>query len=119
MFNALQSTAFTASVALLVPKEKLGQYGGLNQLAPALSMLIGPGLTGFLLQTIELEGIFLLEFVTFFIAVTITSVTTIPQPKRYELHGRVHQVLEWRAVHKVTSKRILLWHLYTSASDLH
>lgn len=64
----------------MVPKEKLGKYGGLNQAAPALSMLIGPALTGALLSLINLEGIFIIEFSTFLCAVAATAFTKIPRP---------------------------------------
>ena len=41
MFNAFQWTALTASMPLIVPKDQLTKYGGMNQAAPALSMLLG------------------------------------------------------------------------------
>lgn len=44
--NLLQWPAFIASVTLLVPPDKLTRYGGLNQAAPAFSMLFAPSIAG-------------------------------------------------------------------------
>jgi DHA3 family macrolide efflux protein-like MFS transporter len=79
-----QWSAFISSVSLLVPKEQLGRYGGMNQSASALSMLFAPGIAGALLSYIQLKGIFILELLTFLFAATITLSTSIPRPPKSE-----------------------------------
>eukprot|EP01104_Vermistella_antarctica_P019172 TRINITY_DN7391_c0_g1_i1.p1 TRINITY_DN7391_c0_g1~~TRINITY_DN7391_c0_g1_i1.p1 ORF type:complete len:481 (+),score=90.02 TRINITY_DN7391_c0_g1_i1:144-1586(+) len=76
--KAFQWPAFEASVVLLVPKKHLARFGGINQVAPALSMLIAPAISGAVLNTIKLEGIIMFEFVTFIVAFVILLITRIP-----------------------------------------
>jgi hypothetical protein len=66
----------------------------MSQAAPALSMLlgrtslgvtnnyVGPGLSGLLLSYFDLNVIFLIEFVTFLVAVIATKSTVIPRPPK-------------------------------------
>ncbi len=46
IMNSFQYPAFSASVSLLVHKDDLVKYGALSQFTPALSMLLGPAITG-------------------------------------------------------------------------
>jgi len=84
LMNSFQWPAFTASVSLLVPKDQLTRFGGLNQAAPAFSMLFAPAIAGTLLVSIGLEGIFTIEFMTFLFASVITIFTTIPNHTKSE-----------------------------------
>ena len=80
VMNAFQWPAFTSSVILLVPKEKIAKFGGLNQAAPALSMLFAPMIAGYVVSNYGLSSAFAIEVVTFIMAFVVTSVTTIPNP---------------------------------------
>jgi len=80
LMNSFQWPAFSASISLLIPKDQLVRFGGINQAAPALSMLFAPALAGYLIQIIGLEGIFFLDFASFLFASMVTILVFIPQP---------------------------------------
>ncbi|GAA0327755.1 MFS transporter [Bacillus carboniphilus] len=70
MFNSFQMPAYQASIPMLVPKEKLDKANGMVQLTEALSIVIAPMLAGFLFYAIDLNGILIIDFATFFVAIT-------------------------------------------------
>lgn len=69
VFRAFQSPAYSAAIGMLVPKEYLARANSMAQLGDALTMLLPPVLGGVLLVTINLSGIFLIDFITFFFAI--------------------------------------------------
>ena len=74
-FNAFQWPAYTATTTLLVPKQHLSRASGMTQLGRAATQLISPVLGGVLLGTIHLQGVILLDFVTFLFALfTLLSI---------------------------------------------
>ncbi len=74
-FSAFQWPAYSAATTLLVPKQYLGRTSGMTQLGEAASRLISPWLGGVLLVTIQLQGVILLDFITFLFALlTLLSV---------------------------------------------
>jgi MFS family permease len=80
IFSTFQEPAYLASVTMLVPKEQLGRASGMSNLAQSLSIVISPMLAGFLFTVIGLQGIFIIDFVSFFFAVGALLVVRIPQP---------------------------------------
>eukprot|EP01117_Protostelium_nocturnum_P002083 TRINITY_DN12722_c0_g1_i1.p1 TRINITY_DN12722_c0_g1~~TRINITY_DN12722_c0_g1_i1.p1 ORF type:complete len:438 (+),score=121.17 TRINITY_DN12722_c0_g1_i1:98-1411(+) len=78
--NAFQWPAFTSSVILLLPPEKAGKFKGMNQAAPAISMLLAPLLGGYLVVSYGLSAIFLLELITFASATLFSLGVNIPKP---------------------------------------
>jgi MFS transporter, DHA3 family, macrolide efflux protein len=82
IFSTFQSTAYSASVVMLVPKEQLGRANGLLQLGQALENLVSPLLAGALFGWIGLGGIMVLDVATFTVAVVALLIVRIPQPER-------------------------------------
>lgn len=80
VFSAFQEPAFSASIVNIVPKEKLGNANGLLQMREAISTVLTPLLAGILFVAIGLEGILLIDFVTFFFAIGAFLFVRIPQP---------------------------------------
>lgn len=80
VFNTFQWPAYAASVALLVPKQQLGRANGMVQIAQAIAQLVTPALAGVLMLTLRLEGIILIDMLTFFFAVGTLLVSRIPRP---------------------------------------
>eukprot|EP00050_Salpingoeca_kvevrii_P015830 m.50396 g.50396 ORF g.50396 m.50396 type:complete len:443 (-) comp6541_c0_seq2:86-1414(-) len=76
--NAIQWPAFTATVSMLVPQEDLVRYGGLKQMAPALSMLLSPAIAGILVEHLGLHGAFVCELATCAAAVVIMVFSVLP-----------------------------------------
>lgn len=84
-FAAFQEPTYAASVTMMVPKEQLARANGLTQMQQALGMVVSPLLAGFLFVAIGLEGIILIDFVTFFFAVGALLLVHIPQPKQMDM----------------------------------
>jgi hypothetical protein len=76
---SFQWTAYTVAVSILVPPHQLARMNGLSQLVSATSTLIAPALAGVLLPLIQLQGIILVDLITFASAFTImTLLVRIP-----------------------------------------
>ena len=79
-FATLQWPAFSAATALLVPKEHLGRANGLVQLGTAVSEILAPALAGTLFGIVHLQGIILIDFATFGLAVVTLVLVRFPEP---------------------------------------
>lgn len=79
--GTFQQPAFDASVTMLVPKERLTRASGMMQTARSLGNVLAPLLSGFLFAAIGLRGIVLIDFATYFLAVSVLLLVTIPQPE--------------------------------------
>ncbi|MFL7807975.1 MAG: MFS transporter [Anaerolineae bacterium] len=79
--GSFQQPAYMASITLLVPKQHLGRASGLGQLSDALSRILAPTLAGFLVVTIQVQGVILIDFVTFLFAVGTLLAVRIPRPE--------------------------------------
>lgn len=79
---AFQEPAYTASITMLVPQKDLARANGFMQMGQALQMLIAPVLAGILFVAVGLQGIVLIDFITFFFAVGALMFVHIPQPTR-------------------------------------
>lgn len=77
-FGSLQWPAYNAAIPQLVAKEDLTRANGLTQLADALKMLIPPILGGALLVTIQLQGVLLVDFITFLVSIITLSIVRFP-----------------------------------------
>jgi MFS transporter, DHA3 family, macrolide efflux protein len=77
-FGCLQWPAYTAAIPQLVPKEYLTRANGLTQLADSTKLLIPPLLGGALLMTIQLQGVLLIDFITFLCAIVTLSIVKFP-----------------------------------------
>lgn len=82
IFGAIQEPASQATVALLVPKERLGRANGMMQIGPSLSRIVAPFLAGALLVTIGLNGIAQIDLATFLFAIIVLFAIRIPNPAR-------------------------------------
>lgn len=80
-FSTFQWPAYSAATSLLVPKEQLGRAGGMVQIGEAISQLISPALAGALFVTIGLQGVVVVDFVTYLFAIMTLLLVRIPRPK--------------------------------------
>lgn len=80
-FSSFQGPAYMASTTMLIPKEQYGRTAGLIQLGDAMSQIISPLLAGFLIVTIQIEGIILIDFATYLFAMVTLLLVRIPRPK--------------------------------------
>lgn len=79
--GAFQGPAYGASTTLLVPKEHYGRAAGLVSTAQGISAIVAPALAGVLITIIGLQGIMLIDFVTFLFAVGTLLLVRFPSPK--------------------------------------
>lgn len=79
-FNSLQFPAFSAAITMIVPKEHYARVHGLMDLGGAASNIFAPALAAALLGVIGLEGILVIDIVTFIVAVGAVLLITIPNP---------------------------------------
>ena len=70
MSSAVISPALTASLSLLVPKRHLGRASGMMQFCEATAQIVAPLLGGFLVLTIKIYGVLLIDFITYSVAIT-------------------------------------------------
>jgi MFS transporter, DHA3 family, macrolide efflux protein len=80
--NAFQWPAYSATISLMVPKEKYGRANGMMSLIDSGSGVLAPLMAGALLPLIGLTGILSLDVATFIFAVIVLLFVYIPQPPR-------------------------------------
>lgn len=88
---ALEIPAFIALAPQLVPKKHLGRVNGMRMSAIATSGVLAPVVAGFLLLAVGIEGIVLIDFVSFGLAILAVSVARIPHvqaPEGAEIPGK-------------------------------
>ncbi|HEU4326192.1 MAG TPA: MFS transporter [Roseiflexaceae bacterium] len=75
---AIQSPALSATIPLIVPAEQLGRANGMGQIARSLGQLIGPLLGGILLAVIGIQGVIMIDLITFLVAVSSLLLIRFP-----------------------------------------
>lgn len=82
--GAFQDPAFAASIQMLVPRHHYGRAIGMNQTSMSLATILTPLMAGFLVVTIGLAGILVIDFATFLVAIATLAAIRIPNPPRAE-----------------------------------
>jgi MFS family permease len=82
--NTFQWPAFSAAITTIVPKEQYGRANGLMSLVNAGPGVVAPLLAGALLPIVGLNGILLIDVLTFILAVGAVLIVHVPQPERTE-----------------------------------
>jgi MFS family permease len=83
---ALQVPALLAATPALVPRRHLMRAAGLSRSAIALGLLASPLLAGVLLPVIGLVGVVLVDFASYFFALSALLLVRIPRPARVAEH---------------------------------
>jgi DHA3 family macrolide efflux protein-like MFS transporter len=84
LFSTIQRPPFEASVSQLVPDAQRHRANALLQMSRAASLLVSSALTGLLYVAIGVVAIFLIDLISFLVAVTTTLTVRIPAPPRTE-----------------------------------
>ena len=112
--NAFQWPAYAATIPLLVPKQHLGRANGMVQAADAIARILSPILAVILMGVIDLQGVLLVDIVTFLFALSMLCITTIPsiasdKPPR-SFRAFLQEVVQgWTYIRTQTSLYLLLW----------
>jgi DHA3 family macrolide efflux protein-like MFS transporter len=88
VFRGLRFPALAASIPLMVGKDQLGRANGLLEVGNALSQLLAPLTAGLLVQTIQIRGVILLDFLTFCVAILSLLPVGVPNPPRERTERR-------------------------------
>ncbi|MGW8225980.1 MAG: MFS transporter [Anaerolineales bacterium] len=81
-FSVFQEPAYRASITMLVPKKDLARAGGIQQIGFAVESILTPVIASVLYLAVGLQGVILIDFATFFVAIGALALVRIPQPKR-------------------------------------
>jgi len=79
IFSTLHYPAYQAAITQLVPRQHYGRTAGMNQLRDALSQIVAPMLAGFLMVSIEVKGLILIDFATYLVAIATLLAINIPK----------------------------------------
>ncbi|XZF62953.1 MAG: MFS transporter [Gloeotrichia echinulata DVL01] len=79
--NVFHNLASTTAITLFVPKKHLGRASGIVQIGESLTELFIPALAGILVLTIHMEGILLIDFVTYFFSLGTLLIVKFPKRK--------------------------------------
>ncbi|MUG92224.1 MFS transporter [Scytonema sp. UIC 10036] len=98
IFSAFQWPAFSATTTLLVPKRHLSRASGMVEMAEATSRLISPILAGALVVTIQIQGVILLDCVTFLFALITRLLVRFPKPQitlenKVQKNSLLHEII--------------------------
>ena len=80
-FSAFQWPAYSAATTLLVPKKHLGRASGMVQMGEAAALIVSPVLAGALMGGIGVQGVILIDFVTYLFALVTLLVVRVPRPE--------------------------------------
>ena len=81
-FGSFQFPAYSAAISLMMEKKHYARANAMLGLAEAASGIVAPMLAGGLLLWIGIRGIFLIDIVTFLIAIGALTVVFVPEPER-------------------------------------
>lgn len=81
-FNAFQIPAYTASVPLLVPPHQLARANGMVQATRATAKITSPIVAAFLVEIIQIQGILLIDTLTFIVAIITLNIVKFPIIKK-------------------------------------
>lgn len=80
--NTFQWPAYSAAISTMVSKEQYSRANGMMSLIESGPAVLAPLMAGALLPIIELNGILLIDVVTFFFAIVALLVVSVPQPEK-------------------------------------
>lgn len=82
MSESILRPAFNASVSLLVPKRHLGRASGMVQSSQATAQILAPLVAGVLITIIQMQGVLIIDFFTYVVAMLALLFVRIPTPEQ-------------------------------------
>lgn len=80
-FEAFQLPAYSSAITMLIPKDKYTRASGMRSFSNYASQVLAPILGGFLVITIGIKGVLMIDVITFLIATTALITVKIPNPE--------------------------------------
>lgn len=84
--NGFQQPAYLAATTLLVPKKHYARASGMVQVGKAAEQLFSPIVAGVLVATIQIQGVLLIDFITFIFALLTLLIFRFPQPPKTSIN---------------------------------
>jgi MFS transporter, DHA3 family, macrolide efflux protein len=81
-FNAFQAPAYVSAIAQIVPQKHLNRANGMVQVSSGIAKIASPFIAGLLMKFVGLEGILIIDIVTFVIALVSLTIVRFPSLKR-------------------------------------
>lgn len=79
-FSAFQFPAYSAAISTMLPQRQYARASGMLALADAISGIAAPVLAGVALAVIGVAGVFVIDIVTFCVAIATLLAVAVPQP---------------------------------------
>jgi MFS transporter, DHA3 family, macrolide efflux protein len=79
--SAFQNLAYTVATTLLVPKQHLGRASGMVQIGEASARLFSPAVAGVLVLSFKIQGVLLMDFISYLFASATLLIVRFPQSK--------------------------------------
>ncbi len=96
--NAFQWPAYISAIGQLVPIQHLSRANGMVQGSIATARILGPSIAGFLIATIKLHGVLLVDFSTYLFAFIILLSVKFPARKKKTTIRKVNLEHLWQEV---------------------
>lgn len=80
--ESFQLPALSASITMMVPKEQRSRANGMRSVAGSVSQIGAPILAGVLLAFQGLQTIFIIDIITFCVAIGTLLFVTVPEPEK-------------------------------------
>jgi MFS family permease len=80
IFQAFHFPAYSAAVTMMVPKRQYGRVSGMLSVAQFASGIFAPIVAALLLSFIGIEGVMIIDIITFTTAISMLFLVHIPQP---------------------------------------
>jgi MFS family permease len=77
-FDAFQGPAYSAATTTLLPKEHYSRASGLRSMADDGARILAPFLAGLLIGFIGVEGVMIIDVVTFLVAIGTLAIVKVP-----------------------------------------
>ena len=94
IFNAIQTPAYSVTMTAMLQKEEYGKANGLFSLTQSAPNLIAPILAGALIGVIGLEGMMVIDIVTFLFAISMVMLVDEGKTVSSEVKGIFKNILK-------------------------
>lgn len=111
IFGMLQAPTMLAFITGLVPDERRERANAIQQITGRIAGIVAPAITALVYQAVRLEGILLIDFVTFALAVLVTAriiPTNTPAPSDKPAQNSIWQETS-AGIRYLWSQRGLFW----------
>lgn len=89
MFNAIQWPAYSVTISVMLKKEDYARANGMFSLTESAPAVLAPIAAGALLPFIGLQGIMIIDIITFILAIAAVLWIAIPENEQRQIRGKV------------------------------